>query len=180
MKRVLVVDDSTLWRKFVSDIAEGEGLEVETAVDGLEGYKKAFEFAPDVIFLDVEMPGMRGYTLCRLLRNEEAFRDAGIVIMTSLDETLNRFWALKAGASGFVQKGLNAEVMMKEIKKHLQKNYHSKPELIDPSKAYRFDEINNILEDAILRETIRSEIYSLYRYISDDEHVFWKISDFLF
>ncbi len=180
MKRVLVVDDSMLWRQFVSDIVRKEGYEVRVATDGVEGYKTAIEYVPDIVFLDVEMPGMRGYTLCRLLRNEPAFKDAGIIIMTSLDETLNRFWAMKAGASGFIQKGINSERMTEGIKEHLKKDYKSYPDLIDPTKAYRFEEINNILEDIILRETIKAEIYSLYSYLSDEEHVFWKVSDFLF
>ena len=178
-KRVLVVDDSMLWRVLISDVVKEEGHEVLTAEDGLDGYNKAIEFAPDVIFTDVEMPVMKGYTLCRLLRNEEAFKDSAIVIMTSLGETLNKFWALKAGATNFLKKGDTPDKIVAFIKEVLSKDYRSHPELLKKVNKPRFDEVNNLLENIIFRETVKNEIYSLFSYISDEEYIFWKLSDFI-
>ena len=178
-KKVLVVDDSMLWRVFISEIVKEEGHEILTADDGLDGYNKAMEFVPDVIFTDVEMPVMRGYTLCRLLRNEEAFKDAGIIIMTSLGETLNKFWALKAGATDFLKKDDPQDKITTFVKEILNRNYKSHPEFLKKDRKSKFDEVNNLLESIIFRETVKNEIYSLFGYISDEEYIFWKLSDFI-
>ncbi|MCD6450399.1 MAG: diguanylate cyclase [Thermotogaceae bacterium] len=178
-KRVLVVDDGMLWRTFISDIAKKGGHEVLTAKDGLDGYNKAMEFVPDVAFIDVEMPVIKGYTLCRLLRNEEAFKEAGLIIMTSLGETLNKFWALKAGATDFLKKGEPQDRIISFVKEILSRSYRSRPELLEKSVRPKFEELNHLLENIIFKETVIKEVYSLFSYISDEEHVFWKLSDFI-
>ena len=178
-KKVLVVDDSMLWRIFISEVVKEDGHEVLTAEDGLDGYNKAMEFVPDVIFTDVEMPVMKGYTLCRLLRNEEAFKDAGIIIMTSLGETLNKFWALKAGATDFLRKEDPQGEIAAFVKEILNKNYKSHPELLKKDHKPKFDEVNNLLENIIFKETVKNEIYLLFGYLSDEEYIFWKLSDFI-
>ncbi len=180
MKRALVIDDSLFWRELVGNIAKQEGYEVYKAEDGLEGYNMAFEVMPNVIFTDIEMPKMKGHTLCRLLKNIEAFKNVGIIIMTSLDETINRFWASTAGADGFLQKGISPTKFEEDIRKFLKKNFYFNLEEFDAKKPQKFEEITYLLEDIILKETIKNEVYALYRYISDEEHVFWRLADLLF
>ncbi len=180
MKRVLVVDDSMFWRELVGNAAKEAGGEVFYASDGLEGYNMAFEVEPDLIFTDIEMPKMKGYTLCRLLKNEEAFRNVGIVIMTSLGETLTRFWATTAGADGFMQKGGNPDKLIKDVKSYMKKDFRFARLGISRRSQPKYEEVTYLLENIILRETIKNEVYALYNYLSDEEHIFWKLADLVY
>ncbi len=181
MKKVLVADDSKVWRSFISDVAKSHGDMVETAEDGLEAYNKAFEFVPDVIFTDIEMPLLRGYTLCRILRNEPAFKNSGVIIMTSLNETLNKFWAEKSGASGFLMKESDPEKLKSDIVKFLENDaFRADRSFLKDSKPKPIYEINLLLEKLLLKETIKNEIYSLFKYITDEDHILWKLSDLIF
>ncbi len=181
MRRVLVADDSPVWRSFISNIVKEHGDTVETASDGLEAYNKAFEFVPDIIFTDIEMPMLRGYTLCRILRNEPAFKSSGVIIMTSLSETLNRFWAEKSGASGFLSKEGGSEDIRKNVIAFLERDsFRADRSFLKNSSPKPIYEINLLLEKLLLKETIKSEIYSLFKYVTDEEHIMWKLSDLIF
>ncbi len=152
MKRVLIVDDSPVWRSFIEGVAREHRDEVETAADGLEGYNKAFDFVPDVIFADVEMPTLRGYTLCRILKNEPAFKDTGIIVMTSLGEALNKFWAERSGADGFLEKGDDVEEVRKKILEFLENpSFRADPSALAGSKPKPIYEINLLLEKLLLK-----------------------------
>ncbi len=180
MKKVLVVDDSVMWRRVVSEIVASEGCVVETAVDGLDGYNKAFQFLPDVIFTDVVMPKLNGYHLCRLLKNSKTFKHAGIIILTTLDESINKFWAYKSGADGFIQKS-SVEEIKNEILKYLsRKEFKVGWEEIGKEIHQPFVELSSLLDKLLLKETIKNEMASLFSYLTDEDHVLWKLSDLLF
>ena len=180
MKKVLVVDDSVMWRKVVAELVENEGHVVETARDGLEGYNKAFEFLPDIVFTDVIMPHLNGYHLCRLLKNTRTFKRAGMIIMTSLGESLNRFWAYKSGADGFIQKS-SVEDVKKEIRSYLSReDFRASWEDIGKNHGQPYAELSGLLDELLLKETIKNEISALFTYITDEDHLFWKLSDLLF
>ena len=181
MKRVLVVDDNPMWREKMKDLAEGNGAVVETAKDGLEGYNKAFEFVPDVVFADAEMPLLRGYTLCRILKNEPAFKETGIIVMTGLDETLNKFWAIKSGADGFLKKTDSPEELERAVKEYIENpSFKANAKALESAKPKPIYEINLLLEKLLLKETIKNEIYTFFNYIADEDHIMWKLSDLIF
>ncbi len=181
MKRVLIADDSKVWRSFISNVVKEHGDAFEVAEDGLEAYNKAFEFVPDIIFTDIEMPMLKGYTLCRILRNEPAFKNSGVIIMTSLNETLNKFWAEKSGASGFLMKDSSPEELRRDIIKFLENDsFKADKTFLKDSKPKPIYEINLLLEKLLLKETIKNEIYSLFRYVTDEDHILWKLSDLIF
>lgn len=180
MKKVLIVEDSGLWRKFLEKSLREEGYIVETAKDGIEGLNKALSFVPDVFILDVVMPKLRGYQLCRLLRKIEAFEKSGILIMTASNESFSKFWAAKSGADYFISKDKNGEEILREILEILHNlDFKSDPERLSRNMLNSDIDIPEILDHLLLQETLKSEIMSLSEYINDEDYVGWRITDLI-
>ena len=83
-KRILVVDDEPDFCSIVQGNLEKEGFEVEVAYDGLQSLEKVKANPPDAIVLDVMMPEMDGYTVCKELKGDEKFADIPIVMLTAV------------------------------------------------------------------------------------------------
>jgi len=101
---VLIVDDEYIGRETLQSVLEGEGYELEMAENGLEAIEKAKKLLPDVILLDVMMPGMTGYEVCQRIRNDPEIAEIPIIILTALDDRESLLNALKAGADDFISK----------------------------------------------------------------------------
>jgi CheY-like chemotaxis protein len=109
--RVLVIDDDPKGRELVKDVLEQESFLVRTAAGGVSGLTQADADPPDVIVLDVQMPGMDGYEVCRVLRHGEKTRHIPIVMLTACnDVSLNRE-AFAAGAQMCVTKPFRREAL---------------------------------------------------------------------
>ncbi|WP_448374311.1 response regulator [Fervidobacterium sp.] len=96
MKKILIVDDSQVWRTYLQNLLEKHGHTTEVAKDGLEGLNKFFMFLPDIVILDYVMPKLNGIHFTRFIRSFNAFKNVGILMLTGAEETINRFWAKKA------------------------------------------------------------------------------------
>ena len=101
---VLIVDDEYIGRETLQSILEGEGYELEMAENGLQALEKAKKLSPDVILLDVMMPGMTGFEVCQRIRNDPQIAEIPIIILTALDDRESLLNALKAGADDFISK----------------------------------------------------------------------------
>jgi putative two-component system response regulator len=101
---VLIVDDEYIGRETLQSVLEGEGYDLEMAENGLQAIEKAKELLPDVILLDVMMPGMTGFEVCRHIRNDPRIAEIPIIILTALDDRESLLNALKAGADDFISK----------------------------------------------------------------------------
>ncbi len=101
---VLIVDDEYIGRETLQSVLEGEGYDLEMAENGLQAIEKAKELLPDVILLDVMMPGMTGFEVCRHIRNDPQIAEIPIIILTALDDRESLLNALKAGADDFISK----------------------------------------------------------------------------
>jgi len=110
--RILVVDDDRLLRQMVRDFLEVAGFAVAEAVDGPDGFAQATTGLPDLILLDLMMPGMDGYTVCRTLQAEPTTRAIPVVFLTaSSDPHLNR-QAYAAGAVACLTKPFRREALV--------------------------------------------------------------------
>jgi len=110
--RILVVDDDRLLRQMVRDFLEVAGFAVAEAVDGPDGLAQAAASQPDLILLDLMMPGMDGYTVCRQLKANPATRDLPVIFLTaSPDLSLNR-QAYAAGAVTCLTKPFRRETLV--------------------------------------------------------------------
>ena len=102
---ILLADDNKLVVKITSAILEDADYEVSVAWDGLEAINKAYSEEPDVVILDVEMPKINGYQVCRLLKDDEYTRGIPVVMLTGRDKQSDMLWGLKTGADAYVKKG---------------------------------------------------------------------------
>jgi putative two-component system response regulator len=102
-KRVLVIDDDTGIRKITQILVEGLGHDVEPARDGIEGLAK-LQLGIDLILLDVVMPGLDGFDVCRRIRQDPNGRDVPVIMVTSLETREHRLEAVEAGANDFIAK----------------------------------------------------------------------------
>ena len=102
-KRVLVIDDDDGIRRITQLLVEGLGHDVESARDGIEGLAK-LRLGVDLVLLDVVMPGLDGFDVCRRIRQDPAGRDVPVIIVTTLETKEHRLYAVEAGANDFIAK----------------------------------------------------------------------------
>src|SRR5882762_11222264 len=104
---ILVVDDDRGQRLLMRKVLEHKGFEVIEAADGVEGYQHYERHRPDLLLVDVMMPRMNGYELCRKLRSHAHSADVPIVVVTIADDLQSIARAYDAGATDFVAKPVN-------------------------------------------------------------------------
>ena len=102
--RVLVVDDEPDLVRVLEFGLKASGYTVEVASDGQEGLKKAREIKPDVILLDLMLPKLDGYKVCRLLKFDDRFKHIPIIILSARTQEGDQTLALEMGANRFVTK----------------------------------------------------------------------------
>ena len=102
--RILIVDDDPLNVDYLEQELEHLGYETATAGDGREALESVAAEAPDLILLDVKMPGVDGFTVCRMLKDDRHTRRIPVVIMTSLNAFEDRIKGIEAGADDFLTK----------------------------------------------------------------------------
>src|SRR5215471_18880587 len=99
--KILIVDDEPFNVDYLQQELEDLGYATVSAANGQEALEKVAAEVPDLILLDVMMPVMDGFTVCRLLKDQEETRLIPIVIMTALDAVADRIQGIKAGADAF-------------------------------------------------------------------------------
>lgn len=104
---VLIVDDHPLNREALEELLYGQNYQLAFAADGPEALARAAALAPDVILLDVMMPGMNGFEVCRRLRADPLLAEVPVVMVTALDDADSRLRGLEAGADDFISKPFN-------------------------------------------------------------------------
>lgn len=102
--RILIVDDQALMRDHMQRLLGREGYELAQAVNGLDALEKVEAFSPDLILLDVRMPEMDGFEVCRRLRDKPNTADIPIIMVTAYDDRDARLQGLEAGADDFIPK----------------------------------------------------------------------------
>ncbi len=104
---ILIVDDIAANRETLRELLSAENYRFIEAVDGPMALRLAAETPPDLVLLDVMMPGMDGYEVCRRLRSEPRFAEVPVIVVTALDDRASRVAAIEAGADDFVTKPFN-------------------------------------------------------------------------
>ena len=118
-KKILVVDDHPQLVDLVRIRLESSGFEVITASDGQEGLARARTESPDLIILDVMLPKMNGYKICRLLKFDRKFKHIPIVMLSSRAKKSDAEVGLKMGANEYVFKPYNPKQLLEVIKRYV-------------------------------------------------------------
>lgn len=117
-KKILVIDDDQELNKMVSDVITGKlpELEVFQAFDGFEAGRIISEEKPNVIILDIDLPGIDGHTLCKKIKNDKSLGSPVVISISGLDEESEREKILAEGADAFFSKPLELEELLGSVK----------------------------------------------------------------
>ena len=116
IQKILLVDDSKTELHYLSDILLKRGFVVRTAENGEEAMQRLAEEKPDLILMDVVMPGQNGFQLTRSITRDPRFADVPVIMCTSKNQETDKVWGLRQGASDYVVKPVKAEELMAKIK----------------------------------------------------------------
>jgi twitching motility two-component system response regulator PilH len=119
MPLILIVDDSPTELHVMQKALERHGFEIACADNGAEGIRKAKEMRPDLIFMDVVMPGINGFQATRTLANDPDTRSIPIVMVTTKGQETDRIWGLRQGAVDYVVKPVSAEKLVEKAQSAL-------------------------------------------------------------
>lgn len=109
---VLIVDDSPTELHVMQKALQRHGYRTAAAADGAEGIRLAREMRPDLIFMDVVMPGMNGYQATRTLANDPKTQNIPIVMVTSKGQETDRIWGLRQGAVDYMVKPVSPDQLV--------------------------------------------------------------------
>jgi twitching motility two-component system response regulator PilH len=116
IQKVLIVDDSKTELLFLTDLLEKNGMTVRTAEGAEEAFKRLTEEKPDLILMDVVMPGQNGYQLTRSINRTPEYAQIPIILCTSKNLETDRVWGMRQGASDYVTKPVNVDELLGKIK----------------------------------------------------------------
>jgi len=144
--KVLVVDDTPLNVKILADVLTFKGYQVVTASGGQEGLAKVKSEKPDIVLLDVMMPDLDGYAVCRAIRADPATAILPVVMVTALDPSQERIKGLEAGADDFLAKPINQPELFARVHSLLRvKEFHDQVQ----EQARELAEWNRTLEQRV-------------------------------
>ena len=116
IKKVLVVDDSKTELMFLTDLLTKNGFTVKTAENAEDAFRRLAEEKPELILMDVVMPGQNGFQLTRAISRDPLYSDIPIMICTSKSQETDRVWGMRQGARDYITKPVNAGELMAKIK----------------------------------------------------------------
>ncbi len=121
-KKIFIVEDELDFLTTLKERLEFEGFVVVTAVDGEEALERIPEEKPDLILLDIMLPAMNGYQVCRRLKSNPETETIPVVVVTAKSQESDKFWAKETGADDYLTKPFEMEELLQKIQDNLQKD----------------------------------------------------------
>ena len=119
MSTILVVDDQHSHREMIAQLLKKSGLEVIEASGGADALEKIETQTPDLIILDIVMPGVNGFEVCRRVKMNPATSNLPVVFCSIKGEEFDRYWGLRQGADAYIAKPFEPKELIKTVKQLL-------------------------------------------------------------
>ncbi len=181
--RILLADDNRLVVKVTSAILEHEGYQVDVAWDGMEAVLKAYSLMPDLIILDIEMPRLKGYQVCRLLKDDPATSWIPVIMLTGRELPSDKFWGLKTGADAYITKGFKPEMLVRSVKDLARKGSIQREETQrqprEITEEYVVSKLMNLLDQKLFETTVVNEIATLTESIQEYDETIKSVFEIL-
>jgi twitching motility two-component system response regulator PilH len=116
IQKILLVDDSKTELHHLSELLGKRGYNVRTAENGDEAMRRLTEDKPDLILMDVVMPGQNGFQLTRTITRDPRFSSVPVIMCTSKNQETDKVWGMRQGARDYIVKPVNAEELVTKIK----------------------------------------------------------------
>jgi twitching motility two-component system response regulator PilH len=114
--KILIVDDSKTELHFLSDLLSKRGYVVRTAENGEDAMRRLAEDKPDLILMDVVMPGQNGFQLTRSITRDPRFAGVPVIMCTSKNQETDKVWGMRQGARDYIVKPVNSDELIAKIK----------------------------------------------------------------
>jgi DNA-binding response OmpR family regulator len=134
MPRILIADDNPANADLLEAHLDGTGYETKVAANGEDTLAAARDWSPDLILLDVMMPRLSGFEVCRRLRADPATRDVAVLMVTALDQATDVETAVEAGTDDFMTKPINKTELLLRVRAMLESR--AKPDPLGRTLAY--------------------------------------------
>ena len=116
MGYTLIVDDSATERSIITGCLQEVGINVSVALSGEEALEKIQQNCPDLIVLDVVLPGRSGFEICRELKGAENTNQIPIILCSTKGTEMDKFWGMKQGADAYIPKPIDQEELVRKVK----------------------------------------------------------------
>jgi twitching motility two-component system response regulator PilH len=115
VKKILVVDDSPTDRQYMIETLKGKGFQIVTAENGEDAITKAKSELPDLILMDVVMPGLNGYQATRQITRDDATKHIPVIMCTSKGADTDKIWGMRQGANDYLVKPVDPQALLAKI-----------------------------------------------------------------
>ncbi|MET0680329.1 MAG: response regulator [Burkholderiales bacterium] len=115
VKKILIVDDSPTDRQYVIETLRGKGFQIVTAENGEDAITKAKAELPDLILMDVVMPGLNGYQATRQITRDDATKHIPVIMCTSKGADTDKIWGMRQGANDYLVKPVDPQALLAKI-----------------------------------------------------------------
>ena len=115
IQKILLVDDSRTDLHYLADLLTRRGFFVRTAENGDEAMRRLGEETPDLILMDVVMPGQNGFQLTRTITRDPRFQNVPVIMCTSKSQETDKVWGLRQGARDYIVKPVDADELVAKI-----------------------------------------------------------------
>jgi len=114
-KRILIIEDDPSFSRAINHIVEKEGYDVSTASNGMTGLRMVKDSPPDLLILDVMLPGLDGFEICSRLRNDEPTAKLPIIMLSAKGQETDKTTGLSVGANEYLTKPVDRTLLLEKI-----------------------------------------------------------------